>query len=672
LAVGCERLEARCLLAAGLPDTSWNVTGRTTTDFGVGNDRASAVVLQSDGKVVAGGMAFGGLNDDFALVRYNRDGTLDTSFGTGGRVTTNFGIGDDRILTLALQPDGKIIAGGKAFNGLNFDFALARYNENGTLDASFGVGGLVATNLGTGDDVIAGVTVLPDGRIVAAGSTFGARDSDFAVARYLSNGFLDPTFSGDGIVTTDSGRGDDAANGLVVQPDGRIVVVGSTMNGSAEDFGIMRYLTDGSPDPGFGTNGGVATVFGNGSDRAFKVALTPGGKIVVVGTTDNGLNLDFAVARYLPNGSLDTSFDSDGKLSLDFNGGDDIAFGVAVQPNGRIVVAGTGSNGSNANFALARFNSNGGQDTSFSIGGSVLTQFGTFRDATARAVSIQANGRIVVAGFASNGTNDDFAVARFQGDALQRMYRLYNPVANFHFFTTSQAEFQFAAARGYRDETTARTGFSVAETQQAGSLPLHRLYNPIKGSHYYTTNDSERDVLVSLGWRYERDEGFVFSSQVTGTVEVFRLWNRDSGVHLFTESPTVRDAVLRAFPGIWEQHASVGFAYPVSGLGEAQAAARSATVRSAASRGVESREISGNRCDTSIDSTSRDASTSDLASRLAIANAGSLALTASSSTLAGNDARSLPVIASDTSVDPDHEPFDLAWEEFGPADWPEF
>jgi uncharacterized delta-60 repeat protein len=583
LSGGCERLENRCLLAAGVLDAGWDIDGRVTTDFGVGNDRGATVVVQSDGRVVIGGMGFNGLNDDFVLARYNSNGSIDTTFGLNGQVATSFGIGDDRMLSLALQQDGKLVAGGKAFNGVNNDFALARYNTDGSLDASFGAGGLVVVNLGTGigDDQISGLTLQADGRIVVAGATFNGVDSDFVVARFLSNGLLDASFGGDGVVTTDSGRGNDAAYCLVVQPDGRIVVVGATFNNSAEDFGLMRYLSDGSVDTSFGTNGGVATAFGGGADLAYKVALTSSGKIVVVGTTDNGVNFDFAVARYLPNGSLDTSFDSDGKLTLDFASGDDIAFGVAVQPSGQIVVAGSGFNGSVSTFAVARINANGNLDTSFASGGTILAQIGLSPNAVGRAVAIQADGKIVVAGYSFNGTNDDLAVARFDGDGLLRMFRTYNPIANFHFFTTSQAEFTFALAHGYRDETTSRTGFTVAATQLSGSLPIHRMYNPIAGSHYYTTNDVEREILVSLGWRYERDEGFLFTLQVAGTVEVFRLWNKDSGVHLFTESVAVRDAVLAAFPGVWLQHASVGFAYPVAGLGEAQAAARLAASRSA-------------------------------------------------------------------------------------------
>jgi hypothetical protein len=283
---------------------------------------------------------------------------------------------------------------------------------------------------------------------------------------------------------------------------------------------------------------------------------------------------------------------------------------------------------------------------------------------------MQANGTIVVAGFASNGTNDDFAVARLQGDPLQRMYRLYNPKANFHFFTTSQAEFQFASANGYRDETTSRTGFAVTTTQLAGSLPLHRLYNPNKGSHYYTTSDGERDTLVSLGWRYERDEGFVFTSQVSGTVEVYRLWNRDSGVHLFTESPTVRDAVLRAFPGVWEQHASVGFAYPVAGLGDAQAAARTAAARAALSHtaGVRSEEaVATSACD--IAPSTPDPS--NLASQLESRTLGLISPAENASTKTGE--AELRIAAPDAAaLVTDNPSDDLAWMQLGLADWAEF
>jgi hypothetical protein len=141
-----------------------------------------------------------------------------------------------------------------------------------------------------------------------------------------------------------------------------------------------------------------------------------------------------------------------------------------------------------------------------------------------------------------------------------RFRRMYNRNSDFHFYTTSLAEFQAVQSFGYEDETTGRGGFNVSANQAAETVPLHRLYGP-SGQHYYTHNSTERDLLVNLGWRFEKDEGFVFSTATSGTTEIFRLYNRISGGHLFTESVNVRDAVL-SFPG-WELHSSLGFAFAV-------------------------------------------------------------------------------------------------------------
>jgi hypothetical protein len=160
-----------------------------------------------------------------------------------------------------------------------------------------------------------------------------------------------------------------------------------------------------------------------------------------------------------------------------------------------------------------------------------------------------------------------------------RFYRAYNPNADFHFFTSRQAEFNFVVSLGNHDETTGKPGFALATAPTTGDRPVYRLYNLHEGRHYYTYNAAERDYLVSLspppgdpnygkyGWRYERDEGFLFTFAYPGTEEVFRLYNNNSGTHLFTSDPHEKDAILATFPGIWVQHSSLGFAFPVSAAG---------------------------------------------------------------------------------------------------------
>ena len=332
--------------AAGDLDASFDGDGKVTTDLG-GFDTANGVAIQADGRIVAAGT--GTASVDFALARYNRDGSLDTDFGGDGNVTTDFG-GSDGAEGVAVQPDGKIVAAG----GGAADFALARYNRDGSLDTSFHGDGKVTTDFG-GLDAAVGVAIQPNGRIVAAG--FAAGSADFALARYNRDGSLDTSFDGDGMVTTDFGGSMfEAAAGVAIQPDGRIVAAGFTQS----DFALARYNRDGSLDTSFDGDGKVTTDFG-GTDFAFGgLAIQPDGRIVAAGGGAPGD--DFALARYNRDGSLDTSFDGDGKVTTDF-GASDQASAIAIQSGGKIVAAGHRAESVGINWALARYNRDGSLDT---------------------------------------------------------------------------------------------------------------------------------------------------------------------------------------------------------------------------------------------------------------------------------------------------------------------
>jgi hypothetical protein len=176
---------------------------------------------------------------------------------------------------------------------------------------------------------------------------------------------------------------------------------------------------------------------------------------------------------------------------------------------------------------------------------------------------------------------------------ISRMFRSYNPNADYHFFTLSTLEFNSALAHGYLDETTGRAGFSVATAEVTGTLAIHRLRNPYNGRHYYTNDNNELSFLRSVGWIYEKDEGFIFTTKVTGSVEVFRMWNKNTGSHLYTESAAMKDAVLSRFPGVWFLHSSLGFALPAAAstsppTGGGSGTGGRATARSAAAQGESS------------------------------------------------------------------------------------
>jgi uncharacterized delta-60 repeat protein len=329
-------------------------------------------------------------------------GALDTSFDSDGKVTTDFG-GIDQSFGLAIQPDGKIVAAGfswsDGFTGI--DFAIDRYNPDGSLDTNFDSDGKVTTDFGASFETAWSVAIQPDGKIVAAGSMGDAFDEDFALVRYNPDGSLDTSFGGGGMVTTSFGGFEfERAFGVAIQPDGRIVVAGF----SGSDFALARYKRDGSLDNSFDSDGKVITDFGS-EDSARSVAIQPDGKIVAAGHAEE----HFALARYSRDGTLDTSFDSDGKATTDF-GTAGSAYGVAIQPDGRIVVAGSIS----GDFAVARYNRDASLDTSFDSDGKAIVDFGSYEEAW--SVGLQRNGRIVVAGFTSLGEgNNDFALARFLG-----------------------------------------------------------------------------------------------------------------------------------------------------------------------------------------------------------------------------------------------------------------
>ncbi len=403
------------LLVEGAPgdlDPTFGVGGKVITSFQDG-DFASDLVLQPDGKLVAAGRSgnpFSGEGaEDFARARYLPDGSLDPTFGTGGKVTTDFAARDG-ARALVLQPDGKLVAAGFSEDiNDNIDFALARYLTDGRLDASFGTGGTVTTDVG-GVDGARALVLQPDGKLGAAGVSGG----DFALVRYLPDGRLDPTFGMEGKVTTDFG-----ASALVLQPDGKLVAAG----GSGGDFALARYLPDGRLDVSFGTGGKVTTDFGS-SEGASALVLQLDGKLVAAGTSCQVDLCDFALARYLPDGNLDPTFGTGGKVTTDLNVRDHVN-ALVLQPDGKLVAAGTSADPFNTeiwppfDFALARYLPDGRLDASFGTGGTVTTDFGS--DDIVHALVLQPDGKLVAAGFCGEGLFGVFCLARYEGDESPRV-----------------------------------------------------------------------------------------------------------------------------------------------------------------------------------------------------------------------------------------------------------
>ncbi|MCK0505535.1 DUF4347 domain-containing protein [Aromatoleum anaerobium] len=378
---GLQGSDRAGLLAANTAPTFTVADGKVTTDFG-SDDYGNGVSVQADGKILVAGSSSSG----FALVRYNIDGNLDTSFASDGTVTTDFGWYSGEGRSVSVQADGKILVAGTSGG----DFALVRYNPDGSLDTSFDSDGTVTTNLGWYGDEGRSVSVQADGKILVAGSSNG----NFALVRYNTDGSLDANFDGDGTVTTDLGFYDDG-NSLAVQADGKILVAGS----SSGDFALVRYNPDGSLDTSFDSDGTVTTDLGWYGDEGRSVSVQADGKILVAGSSGGKT----ALARYNTDGKLDTSFSGDGKVTTNLGEGRS----VTLQADGKILVAGS----SNGNFALARYNTDGSLDTSFDNDGMLTTSFDPY-SGEGRSVTVQADGKILVAG----SNNGDLALARYNTD----------------------------------------------------------------------------------------------------------------------------------------------------------------------------------------------------------------------------------------------------------------
>lgn len=404
----------------GSLDLSFSSDGKVTTDFSGFSDAASCIAIQNDGKIVVAGKSSNGSNADFAIVRYNTDGSLDLSFGTAGKTTTDFGGTNDYGLAVAIQSDGKIVVGGFT-NGPTADFALVRYTMNGSLDTSFGTAGKVTTAVGISEDRINAIAIQSDGKIVASGVTVNASQEDFALVRYTTNGSLDNTFGSGGIVFTDFAGQNDYVRSIVIQSDGKIVVAGSIELGigTYNDFGLARFTTSGALDNSFGIGGKVRTDFSY-DDICFSLALQSDGKIVAAGTS--GSPFYFTLARYTTNGTLDNTFGTNGMVITAGGITTGGYTGLAIQTDGKIILSGYTGTPPNRDFSLFCYNTNGSLANTFGNAGIVTTDFGG--DDYAPSVAIQTDGKIVVAGAGFN----DVAVARYNSDLVICNVTVYDTI----------------------------------------------------------------------------------------------------------------------------------------------------------------------------------------------------------------------------------------------------
>lgn len=387
--------------AAGDLDPSFAGDGLVTTNLTPGSDALHALAIQADGKIVVAGRTGGG-GGQFVVARYTTTGTLDATFSGDGIARTNFSPGNDEAAAVAIQADGKIVVAGSADLAGTPRFALARYDAGGALDPTFSGNGRVETAFPTGASVALGVAIQGNAKIVAAGIA-DRHDGSFAVARYDPNGSLDAGFGGDGMVTTTISSALDFGEAVAIEANGRIVAAGFA--GGAGRPGLVRYTTTGALDPTFSGDGKAVLPVGG---AAAAVAVRAG-KIVVAGDASLGR---FAVFRVNSDGSPDSGFGDHGAALTKFPHTTAGAGAVAIQVDGKVVAAGLAT-GAGGRFALARYTTAGALDPTFGGDGRVLTNF-TSGDDEAAGVAIQADGRIVAAGFAA-GLGGRLALARYLG-----------------------------------------------------------------------------------------------------------------------------------------------------------------------------------------------------------------------------------------------------------------
>ncbi len=388
--LGLTLLAVQAFAQAGNPDAAFDGDGYVVTDFHGSNDFGFAIAPHSNGDFLIGGDADSSGERSAAIARFNSNGTYDNQLATTGRRTISVAGGDVELWSLAIQSDDRFIGAGST---VSLGKALIfRMNPNGSLDGSFAQGG-VFSHQTVGNDVefLSGVVLQDDGKIVAVGSTGIGNDRDVIAFRLKTNGTPDSTFGGDGIVVIDAGAATDFANAVAIQPDGKIVIVG----GSGDDILAIRLNSNGSLDASFDTDGRV-TIDRGYTDNATAVALQNDGKIVISGWLFNGRDAAI-ILRLNSNGSLDNAFGQAGVVDTAILGNAGL-FGLAIQPDGKVISGGRAYDGQRTTMLVVRLNPDGSFDNSWAQDGIFLSAFNNDDEAVS-AVTLLADGRLATCGY---------------------------------------------------------------------------------------------------------------------------------------------------------------------------------------------------------------------------------------------------------------------------------
>jgi uncharacterized delta-60 repeat protein len=403
--------------AAGGPlDYTFGISGKVSSDFLNVDNEAYNVAIQPDGKIVVVGSAEcnqQGLGNDFAVARYNADGSPDFTFGNGGKVTTGFINASSRAEAVVVDNAGRILVVGLAFHaGIGGNVAVARYNSSGMLDPFYGNGGkaeFMLPNPSSPRDAV----LLPSGQLAIAAVSYDGNTNNFTLMLVSKSGKLDS------LTSTDFAGDDSYAEAMALTADGKIVIVGSIYAGGTYDCGVARYNADGTIDSNFGNGGKASFDLASGdADYANAVAIQPDGKIVVGGSVSLSPLSNFMIMRLNPNGSLDNNFGTGGKTVSAYQDAGTEIYDLVIQPDGAIIAGGSHYDAEETNvyydFLLTRYDANGFTDPGFGLGGWVRTDFLGAEDEL-RALALQSDGKIVAVGktYPAPGTIN-FGVARYR------------------------------------------------------------------------------------------------------------------------------------------------------------------------------------------------------------------------------------------------------------------
>jgi uncharacterized delta-60 repeat protein len=402
-----------CLANAATYSASWLAKGD-----GIDATSFESAAIQADGKIVAAGTFTEGSTDHFAVIRYKPDGSLDPVFGKGGFVILPSNR-NEKAFAMELEPDGKIVVAGYMESPSSHDVAVVRLNTDGSLDMSFGKSGKVTTRFGQSYARAFGVFVQPDGKIVVVGhSNNRVKGFDFSAVRYNPDGTLDLSFGKQGIAETVFGTQNNGGQAGALQSDGKIIVVGQYSDGVNASAALMRYKPNGILDETFGRAGKVITPYPKQTSSASRVVIQPNGKIIAAGYAYRDISLtSLALSRYLPNGTADLSFGVGGKLITPGSDGASVDLSaLRLAADGKIIAAGKLTIDYQDRFFIRRYEIDGKPDLAFGHEGSVATACTEYGKCEIHALAVQSDGRIVAVGFSELDSHRQFAIARYKAD----------------------------------------------------------------------------------------------------------------------------------------------------------------------------------------------------------------------------------------------------------------